>query len=145
MKKSLLVGLIIVTISMVSYATAIPYTESQPLVEKINKVEHIRNIFDSIPFIGDLIGLISVLIGSLILIPTYIFLIFGLAFLSSPMPMKIGGAVFTLIGIAIGLISSFFISFGVTFSPELGNPFTLLIAYLLPVIISILIVYSILY
>jgi len=29
---------------MVSYATAVQYTESQPIVEKINKFENLRNI-----------------------------------------------------------------------------------------------------
>ena len=144
MKRIILLGIILVSITMVSNAIAVPFTESQPIVEKINKFENIRKTIDSIPFVGGLIRLISMLIGSLLLIPTFIFLIFGLAFLSAPMPMKIGGGVFTLIGLFGGIISLIFISLGLGPLPQLRKPLTLLIIFILPAIISILIINKVL-
>jgi hypothetical protein len=67
MKRTIMFGIIIVSISMVSYVTAIPYAESQPFAEKINKLENIRNTIDSITLVS-LIGLICMMIGSLLLI-----------------------------------------------------------------------------
>ena len=142
MKRTIMFGIILASISMVSCVTAVPYTESQPLVEKINKLENIRNTLDSIPYVGDLIGLISMMIGSLFLIPTYILVFIGLLFVSMPMPMKIGGAVFTLIGFAVGIISLFFISLGLIFSPEMRKPLPIMITFILPAIISILLISS---
>jgi hypothetical protein len=94
---------------MVSYVTAIPYKESQPLVQQININKNIRNIINSIPLFN---GLVSKIIGILLLIPSLLLLTFGLVFLSMPMPMKIGGLVFSIIGLIASIISLFIISIG---------------------------------
>jgi hypothetical protein len=57
------------------------------------------------------------------------------------MPMKIGGAVFTITGLVGGIISLFFISLGLYSSPGLRNSIPLLITFILPAIIAILLIY----
>lgn len=145
MKKSILIGLILVPCIMVSYVTAVPYNSNQTINKKINEIETIGQSFNTILSVGIGAGLLSIFTCLLLLIPTYIFLIIGCMFLSMPMPMKIGGAVIMLLGFAIGLISLVFLSLGLKISPELDNSLTLLITFLCPAIISILLIYLILY
>jgi hypothetical protein len=109
MKLTIIVGITLVCFSMVSYVTAIPYTESQPLIQKIKINENIKN---SINYILQADGLLSVIIGILLLIPSLILLTSGLVFFSMPMPMKIGGAVFAIIGLIASIISFLIISVG---------------------------------
>jgi hypothetical protein len=109
MNKTIIFGIIITCFSMVSNVTAIHYTESQTLVQKINIDENSRNILNSIK-LGD--GLIIRIIGILLLIPSLILLSIGLVFISMPMPMKIGGAVFALIGLIASILSLFIITVG---------------------------------
>jgi hypothetical protein len=71
MKSIIIFGIIIACFSMVSCATAIPYTESQSLFQKININENIGNLINSITLVN---GLISMILGILLLIPSLILL-----------------------------------------------------------------------
>ena len=68
MKKSIIVfGVIVITLLLISTATAIPQKDSTTLMEKLDKIQEIKDINDLRYIIGVIlliIGVILFLIGS---------------------------------------------------------------------------------
>ena len=138
MKKSIMaIGIIALTFIMVSYATAVPYSDSRPVVEKIKQIENLKEKLSAF-IIGALIGLICIILGAGFLVPTYFFGIIGILFLDMGGTFAPGGLVFSLIGLGAGIISLILLSIGFTLCPALRNLKSVLLTFVIPLIITIL-------